>query len=83
MISTDLPVLVDGLLTSNIARNETVLAKSSESASIGVAALDWTESPSAWKWPGGSCPGRPFDLIVSSDSSKSRGTSPRDDHRVY
>ena len=64
-LSTDLPVLVDGILSENIARNARVL---SEAGSISASALDWTTDSESWAWPSAAF-SPPFDLIVSSDSS--------------
>lgn len=65
VLSTDLPVLVDGILSENIARNARVLL---EAGSIGASVLDWNADSEYWTWPSAALR-PPFDLIVSSDSS--------------
>lgn len=68
-ISTDLPILTEGLLGSNIAANEaSIHGRLSKTRSVAVQALDWMDDPASWQWPDADkyCP--PFDLIVTSDS---------------
>ena len=70
--STDLPIMTEGLLRANIAHNEAVVCdRLSDAGLVAVRALDWMDDPASWHWPDADKHSPPFDLIVTSDSSKS------------
>jgi len=76
VVVTDLPVLVDGLLTSNIERNAGKLHEQSgvPIGRITAQVLDWTMDPASWTWlceaasDGGGARTPAFELISTSDS---------------
>lgn len=77
-LATDLPVLVDGILSSNISRNAARVQDLPSTAPVRIAAqvLDWTAEPCSWEWhesfaPSENAEGPAFDVICTSDSSES------------
>ena len=73
--ATDLPILTDGLLGSNIRKNAYKLSCLPSVGDLAGMPLDWTAQPDSWLWPDGKHR-PPFDLIVTADSSQSRSCVP-------
>lgn len=67
--ATDLPILTNGLLGSNVRRNEYRLSCLPSPGKLAVMPLDWKMYSDRWVWPD-QPGGPPFDLILTADSSR-------------
>lgn len=64
--STDLPILTEGILGSNIASNKKHLDAIVSSGDVQCLSLDWTSPAADWA---PALRADNYDLIISSDSS--------------
>ncbi|GAA5932811.1 uncharacterized protein JCM15063_002211 [Sporobolomyces koalae] len=83
VLATDLEVIVQGILSRNIATNTSTVrgANGFEPSRIQTHVLDWFESPTEWTWPRPEHDDNqdrfapPFDLVVSADTVYTRELS--------
>ena len=77
ILSTDLDLIVDGVLARNIAANRSTLNcnSASDQARVETKVLDWFQPPENWQWNHSNDDneadeplGPPFDFVVSADT---------------